>query len=341
MTGFGSSSDQVEPVFSVSAQETTGASFDLLRDFWFAARDLDIRGVKPESLDPVHIDQTVRGPMDHAFAEVDYALFSWEMDAMRREIEMLIGDDEFCVTLDHGVYFPNASFHLDLTRTVSDVGHTGSQYFRRRPRHRGNSLEEQLLDLRRNLRRQRVGKIVLADDGISTGKMLRTVSEACRRVSIRIDRMVVCCNKTEVSDFDGIAISSVVPHHPDRPWLNERDLYWGFPRAGLPLAPENGQDLVYALPFSWNSRLIQQRIGIEDRVDEFRRACLHANRALWLEFERLAGDELVCESCPPLRFVPEVLGKVAVRVVDLLDDLIAGNDLDLEDTVSRPVTRSR
>jgi hypothetical protein len=99
----------------------------------------------------------------------------------------------------------------------------------------------------------------------------------------------------------------------------------------LTFAPKPKTGCTYSIPFSAYSRLVQQRIGIEDGIDEFRDACLGANIKLWSLFEEQVGHELVCEDCPPLRFISDFLKQKNKRVVDLLTDLLDRTEtLDFE-----------
>lgn len=306
------------------------AGFDLLRDFWVSIQGLAVRGVDPANLDRRLINDAVRAPMIRAFETAEYKVSSWELDWLRKRTAEAIGHDEFCVTLDRREYFAEAQFQLDLTRSISDMKRTGSQYFQRRPRQRENSLAKQLRALKGALIQNRSSQVVLADDGLSTGQMLTIVIDECAGNNLKVNRVVVCCNNTHIQNIGEVAVASVVKSHFGRPWLNERDLYWGLPRSGLSFAPGDDPDRFYGIPFSFDARLVQQRIGIEDRVTEFRAACLEANIVLWRQFEKMAGARLCCEDCPSLGFVPDVLGKPGFRVVDLLTFLAEGNELPLE-----------
>ena len=319
------------PITSWSAlpPDAPKVGFDLLRDFWLSIQGLEVPGVDPKKLDRRLINEAVRDPMSRAFETADYKLYSWELEWLRKRAAEKIDDEDFCVTLDRKTYFTDAKFQLDLTRAVSDMERTGSQYFQRRPRQRENSLAKQLRVLNGALIQSRPSQVVLADDGLSTGQMLTTVIDACTDNKIRIDQVVVCCNNTYIQKIREVDITPVIEGHPGRPWLNERDLYWGLPRSGLSFAPRGNSDRVYGIPFSFDAQLVQQRIGIEDRVAEFRAACLDSNIALWKQFEKMAGTALYCDDCPPLRFVPDVLGKSECRVLDLLTFLCEGHEMAL------------
>lgn len=306
-------------------------SFDLLQDFWLSLDSLEISGVAVEALASQRrgiIDETVRRPMHGLLREAaGEPVATYTPEWLQRQARADIRYGEFCVTLDHKVYFAMADYELDVTRAASDYAKTGSQNFVRRPRKQGDTLERQIRSLRRELDRSGTPGIVLADDGLATGGTIDLVVAACRSQRIRVDRIVVCCNNNVLDFVRGIAVEAIVPRTPHRPWLNERDLYWGLPRSGLSLAPPLSQQHVYGIPFTFNTKLVGQRIGIEDGIAEFRVAALEINQVLWSLFEDVAGTELYCEDCPPLRFVPDILGYKRERVTTFLDRLVGGDDV--------------
>lgn len=324
--------------------------FDLLRDFWESMKGLDVAGVDVTKLPRQEIDDEVLVPMVRALRTATAHVDLFPIADLRKKTHAIIPRGEFCVTLDRRVYFTEADYELDLTRVASNIGQTGSQYFVRRPRRQQHSLPAQLHTLRTELsarkpsaraKSSRQPRIVLADDGISTGETIVIVISECRKLGIEVDRVVVCCNNTPLRQLSGVAVQSIVPSKTSRPWLNERDLYWGLPRTGLSFAPDPDLEQVYGIPFTINTQLVQQRIGIEVRVERFRENCLRINRVLWNIFERAAGGPLSCESCPPLRFVPTVADRRNLRVIDLLDELIAGEaGIELDEMTHAPAPKT-
>lgn len=305
--------------------------FDLLRDFWISISALDVRDVDIAAFgEREHrlIEDAVRIPMLRALevaAGKPVALY--EVPWLRTAAVNALKADEFCITLDHGVYFNAAQYEFDLTRSATDPRLTGSQNFVRRPRRKDNSVETQLRQIRGAFINDRKKKrIVVADDGIATGQTIELVIAECHGVNLRVDRIVVCCNNTGRDSVSRIPIRSLVPCTRSRPWLNERDLFWGLPRSGLSFAPPALTADVYGIPFSFDTRLVQQRIGIEDGEEQFWRTSLQINRVLWQILEKHAGRELQCEDCAPLRFIPEVLGLRHERIVTVLDRLERDQD---------------
>jgi hypothetical protein len=301
-------------------------AFDLLQDFWPSLAELEINGVDPAGLDVDLIDNDVRIPLTAVLDEVAGPVDTYDFKWLRSRIAEMIREDEFCITLDHGIYFPRADFQLDLSRTAPDLRHTEGDNLARLPRD-VEDLPTQLAHLRSALSTRRIRRVVLADDGISTGKTLGMVISRCRDYDIDVRRVVVCCNNMGLRSIDGVRVLPIVKQTPGRPWLNERDLYWGLPRSGVTLAARG-----YSIPFSADSRFVRQRIGVESQVDEFRAACLRANIRLWELFEKQAGGRrLYCEDCSSLRLIPSLLEQRHARhgntrVVELLARLLEGSD---------------
>ena len=311
-------------------------AFDLLQDFWRSLTKIDVAGVDVDRLDRDYIDAEIRERLTRALETIEGSVTKYDFSWLQKKANAAVRPDEFCITLDHGVYFNQADFHLDVSRTASTLRRTGSQHLTRQPRELLD-MPSQLAALSSTLITSRKKRVVVADDGLATGQTLSMVIQRCRDYEIDVRRAVVCCNNTELTQIaDSVRITSVVRRSPGRPWLNERDLYWGLPRSGLTLAAKRKASRSYGIPFSLFSRLVLQRIGIEDEADEFRIACLRANRTLWGLFEEAAGHPLFFEDCAPLRFFPDVVGYRDKRVIDFLTEMIDGvvDADDLDETVT-------
>ena len=307
--------------------------FDLLRDFQVALNTLDIEGVDVDGLDRKQIENEVCTPMIKALKGAAGSVYAYPLDWLRAQAQNEVKSSEFCITLDHRVYFSEAAFELDVTRAASDIHRIGSKYLVRRPRKRSDSLPSQFRRLRQVFDASKATRAVLADDGLSTGETLRMVIDLCRTHEIPLRRIIVCCNNTYEHQLElgGLRIASIIKGTLGRPWINERDLYWGLPRSGLSFAPDLSDKQIYGIPFSATRRLVRQRIGVRDDIDDFYSKCLRANQLLWELFESNAGRELFFEDCPPLRFMPDILERRGERVVDLLGRLADGQDeLNLE-----------
>jgi hypothetical protein len=312
-------------------------AFDLLQDFWRALPKLDIAGIDLAHVDREYVDVEIRERLTTALETLEGSVSRYDFIWLEKKANSTVREDEFCIALDHGIYFSKADFLLDVSRTAANLRRTGSQYLTRLPRELLD-MPSQLAALSSRLATSRKRRVVIADDGLATGQTLSMVIQRCRDYDIEVRRAIVCCNNTELTRIDdSVKISSIVRHSPGRPWLNERDLYWGLPRSGLTLATKTKASRSYSIPYSLTTRLVIQRIGVEDEANEFRISCLRANRKLWAMFEKAAGHPLFFEDCPPLRFFPDVLGYRDKRVVDLLTELIDGTIVadDLEEITDR------
>ncbi len=291
--------------------------YDLLLDFWDAFSSLQVADVRPEKVDRRAIDELVREPMFEALRAASAPLALYDLVRLREQASERMVYDEFWATLDHKVYFREAAFELDQTRTADDLSRLGTKSLRRRPRADKEDLHEQTARLARAFEQSSATSLVVADDGIGTGRTMSRVVDACLARDLPLSRIVVCCNNTEHRDFRGVRVESIVKYTAGRAWLNERDLYWGLPRSGIPLATLPGT----GIPFSIDALRVTQRIEVEDHVEAFRTECLRANAELWRQLGRTAGRALTCEDSPLLRFVPEFLGLRDMRVVELLERL--------------------
>jgi hypothetical protein len=312
--------------------------FDLLQDFWPSASQLEVAGVDPDRLDRKLVDSHIRVPLTAELDAVAGSVAAYDFSWLRQKTARMVRDDEFCITLDHGVYFSQADFELDLSRTAPDLRHTGSENLARLPRDI-EDLPTQLAHLRSDLSTSHKKHVVVADDGISTGTTLKMVISRCQDYDIDVRRAVVCCNNLYLSTVGSVKVQSIIRRSPGRPWLNERDLYWGLPRSGLTLAPRG-----YSIPFSVDVQFVRQRIGVQSHAQEFRSACLRANIRLWELFEEQAEGPLFCRDCRPLGLIPDLLEQRSprsgdLRVIDLLHELLAGTqalDFDAPMTGTAP-----
>lgn len=291
--------------------------YDLLLDFWDSFSGLEIVGAQPAKVDPRAIEDSVREPMFEALRAAAGPLAQYELGRLREQASEHKTYGEFWVTLDHKVYFQEADYELDQTRTADDFTRLGTKSLRRRPRADTDDLQMQVARLAVAFGEGHATTVVVADDGIGSGHTMSRVVEACIARDLPLTRVVVCCNNTDHRDFHGVPVESIVKHNPNRAWLNERDLYWGLPRSGIPLASMPGT----GIPFSIDPLRVTQRIEVEDHVDAFRSSCLLANAELWRQLERTAGRVLTCEDSPLLRFVPDVLRLRKESVVELLERL--------------------
>jgi hypothetical protein len=291
--------------------------YDLLLDFWDSFSNLEITGAQPAKIDPRAIEAHVREPMFEALRAAAGPLAQYDLGRLREQASGLGAHGEFWVTLDHKVYFRSADYELDQTRTADDYTRLGTRSLRRRPRADTDDLQTQVARLAVAFRESGATMVVVADDGICSGHTMSRVVEACAARELPLTRVVVCCNNTDHRDFHGVPVESIVKHTPNRAWLNERDLYWGLPRSGIPLATMPGS----GIPFSIDPLRVTQRIEVEDQVEAFRSSCLRANAELWRQLEHTAGRVLTCEDSPLLRFVPDVLGLRKESVVALLERL--------------------
>lgn len=291
--------------------------YDLLLDFWESFAGIEIVDARPTKVDRRAVERAVREPMFDALRAAAGPLAQYEPARLREQASDRKGYGEFWATLDHKVYFQDADYELDQTRTAEDFTRLGTKSLQRRPRADTDDLETQVARLAGVFEASHATALVVSDDGIGSGHTMSRVVEACLARDLPLTRVVVCCNNTDHTNFLGVPISSIVRHKSNRAWLNERDLYWGLPRSGIPLASMPGT----GIPFSIDQLRVIQRIEVEDQVDTFRTSCLMANAELWRQLERTAGRVLTCEDSPLLRFVPDVLKLPKEPVVGLLERL--------------------
>jgi hypothetical protein len=308
--------------------QATHDGLDLLCDFWISLSELRLAGVDPSQLDLQLIEADVVRPMiGSLLKEADIEVSEYATDWLRWRANTAVPDSEFLVTLDRGSYFNKSACLFDITRSVSSLQRSWSQVFAHRPREPHKSLIRQVEDLKEKL--DEVGKsaVILADDGISTGGTLRGVARGCSDAGIAVDRVVVGCNNTGIRHIIGAPVTSLIPSHLGRPWLNERDLYWGLPRTGFSVELQQSGGHLYGVPFTATNYSVRERIGIDKDPESFRAACLRNNVTLWRYFESVAGRDLYFEDCPQLAYLPEQLGLKEVRVVGLLEELSTGAEL--------------
>lgn len=303
-----------------------GAPFVLLEDFW-QAYDLFVHKL-------VGIDDALRlrvvEPMRKALSRSVPALRVVDSDDLAHGLTRIDGDAHFVITMDGGTFFREADFSIEITRATHRIDRVSRGSFFRLARAGRPLLHQQ--GIQAAARYEQDGQdrpIVLCDDGIGTGRSVRSILDIMSDLQLAVTRIYVLVNPARLTNVGGVEVVTLVDTPADVLWLSERDLYWGLPRSGISLTPTDICDTTWGVPYTADLELVETRIGLSGQpAIDFRAHCLALNREFWSLLEQHHNQHLVVDECPRLSFFAEQLGLSGTRIVDLLDD-IASEDFQL------------
>jgi hypothetical protein len=163
---------------------------------------------------------------------------------------------------------------------------------------------------------------VLCDDGIGTGRSVRSILDIMSDLQLDVTRIYVLVNPACLTNVGGVEVTTLIDTPSDVLWLSERDLYWGLPRSGISLTPMDICDTTWGVPYTADRELVETRIGLQGQAAvDFRTRCLALNRDFWALLEQHHNRHLFVDECPRLSFFADQLGLAGIRIVDLLDDI--------------------
>lgn len=226
--------------------------------------------------------------------------------------------DEYLVTLDNRSYFPHADFAFSMARSAAGLRDVFTGNLSSQPRDHALPLHRQLESLRLDYLASRKRRLVLCDDGISTGTSLAGFVRRLRQADLAVSEIRVLLNPTPVFEIDGVSVDTLVEMH-DGLWTHERDFFWGSPGGGVPLVVAAGSRQ-YGVPYSISNRLLHQRLGLPIEVVAPLRARIAAvNIRFWDLLSRLVGRTLLIRDCYRLRWTARFFGvPYNTRIVDVI-----------------------
>jgi hypothetical protein len=188
---------------------------------------------------------------------------------------------------------PNLMGYLDATRTVD----TNLQSTGLRSRLRENSLQQQIYRLAQGADGR---TITLIDDVIFEGKTLLEIIEKFRDQGVNIDQVLTGIAIQEGIDLleaNGISVKTVVdPYDQVIDEICERDFRVGAPYSGRTII--NGKTTMGA-PYLQPFGKPEQWASIpKDNALDFSLFCLYQSLQMWLEVERVSGQNISTDQIP-------------------------------------------
>ncbi len=163
------------------------------------------------------------------------------------------------------------------------------------------NVEEQVKKMSEFLKFQGTYEIVLADDVIFTGTVLRTLKDLFQQNGIQVIGIRGSISMEEsYQSFNrdlplglkcGYVLESGVIDQ-----ICERDFYFGIAQSGISVVVQDG---VYKSPYfkPFGNPVERASIPVEQEL-EFSRGCLRRSIALWEELERLSGKSFKVKELP-------------------------------------------
>lgn len=292
------------------------AKFVLLCDFWDAYKTFELK----QTTSIPEIDGTIRPQIITALKNAVNSFESIELAYLRSEVQRVLSDDAYIITLDGGVIFNRFDFSIEITRACTKIADANIGPYVRMPRPSAAHLNQQFIDLKADFSKTNKKEVILCDDGIGTGGTVKRILNGLKEVQINVDSIFTITNPNNLSRLDGVSIRAFYTSHEEYNWLNERDMYWGLPRSGLSI----GRDLSFVglggIPYTINKKMVISRIGIApDKAEDFREACIAANMTFWKLLEKFHGRKLEIRDCARLKFFSKIYSEDE-EVVRILND---------------------
>ncbi|MBF9131967.1 phosphoribosyltransferase [Plantactinospora sp. S1510] len=285
----------------------------LLQDFphWIESMEIPLPRVT------AHVFDAVRAAAVDCYASV-VSTQALDLPLLRDLTGSRRRQDEYLVTLDNGSYFPHADFAFSVTRCAAGLRDVFTGNLSSQPRDHALPLHRQLESLRLDYLASRKPRLVLCDDGISTGASLAGFVRRLRQADLAVSEIRVLLNPTPVFEIEGIPVDTMVEVH-DALWTHERDFFWGSPGGGVPLVVAAGSRQ-YGVPYSISSGLLHQRLGLPlDVVAPLRARMAAVNIAFWNLLSRLVGRALLIRDCYRLHWTARFFGvPYDTRIVDVI-----------------------
>ena len=308
----------------------------LLRDFdhWFQQLPLRLPGVSRLSLEPLRHQliealQQVADVKTHDLAELRLLT-----DTRRTK-------DEFLVTLDGGIYFRDADYSFAMTRAVTRLQDAERGRMIRVAREGYGQFWTQVSTLRRELEASGKSAIVLADDGIDTGRSLAEVVRQLNEQYLEVSSIRVLLNPTGMTHIANVPVDTI---SADRGvlWTHERDLFWGSPTGGVSLITRHNVNQLGGIPYTLNCTLLECRLGLKGKkLDDFRRELLRINIDFWGLLSRAADRPLRLRDCKRLMWAAALDGfSSQSQIIDVIEWLIR-SEPSYEDTADARLGESR
>lgn len=291
------------------------AHFILLKDFRDSYDNFPLKVVDIDD----QLEHEVIVPMEHALEASVTSFRSYNLMEIQEKTLRHVDDRHFVVTLDAGEYFINYDFSVEITRACYKLEHAFRGRYFRLPRS-GPQLIQQGMRLREQYIQSGNGKpIILCDDGIGTGKSLKSILDILYNLHLQIHKLIVLINPHGWKELDNIDIETLIQIDEPHIWLNERDLYWGVPRSGLSFTRPYELRPTFGIPYSIDVTMVEARVGLTGKsAIWFRHQCLQLNILFFKYLEYHHNRQILFQDCDRLSLLGEELGESETRVVDFI-----------------------
>jgi len=164
-----------------------------------------------------------------------------------------------------------------------------------------SSVDESIKSISDNLKNNNLTNIVLADDVVFSGKVLKTIISKFRSNGINVLGIRSCISMRESYDYFnntlplGLKCGCVMEDEViDQ--ICERDFYFGVPQSGISVSMGNK---VYKAPYFEPFGDPVERASIPMKYkDYFSKGCLIRSLALWNRIEKLSNKNILISDLP-------------------------------------------
>lgn len=180
------------------------------------------------------------------------------------------------------------------------------------------SVDEQIRIISQKLKQNNMSEIVLADDVIFSGNVLKTIIQKFESNGIKVLGIRGCVSMEKSYDYFNNTLPlglkcGYILEEGVIDQICERDFYFGIVQSGISVK-ENGK--IVKSPYFKPYGNPVERASIPERYQEiFSISCLERSKLLWKKIEELSGREILAGELPE-----EILGVDRnLRIVELLE----------------------
>lgn len=163
-----------------------------------------------------------------------------------------------------------------------------------------DNVSNQINKISEDLKRQGNTAIVLADDVVFSGSVLRSVSSLFKKNGINVVGIRACVSTSDAySEFSKLPLGIKCGCLMGKDVIDqicERDFYFGVAQSGISV---NRNGVIYKAPYFKPYGDPVERASIpEEDSDTFSKNCIIRSLALWDRIEKLSGREILIKDLP-------------------------------------------
>lgn len=289
---------------------------------YFITCDLESTGKTNQDIQPLVSTQmtSIRDNISHliqsSFSDVECKIIQY--DAIMDYFSSKQKADEFIISLDNGIYIPNADMYFDSTRVYKskeDVTNKSKSYVVKR--RDGSDLWTQNQIIVDTFKKSWKKEVVICDDGIFTWDTLTDVITILNKNWIEVSKIRTVLNFNENDNLGGIKIESMYREKSCKDWIDERDFFYWVNMSGASFM--NNKWEINGLPYISSQWVAHAKATIPEEISkEFCQAMIWENINYWEKMNQKNSTNIVLQDIPRITYLSEQYD-VSQSIIDILN----------------------